>query len=102
MVDLSFLTLSNIILWMGAWSLIGLAVMLEDKLQAVGQHTRISERILHEVALLGGFPGIVIGAKVFHHKTSKPSFWPPVGASIILWTVVLAYLALNGLIRTAV
>jgi uncharacterized membrane protein YsdA (DUF1294 family) len=77
--------------------------MGEDKDQAVMQEElehkeRISESTLHEVALIGGFPGIIAGAKVFGHKTSKVSFWPPVGASVVLWAVLLFYLAQTGLL----
>ena len=107
MVDLSFLTLRNILLWLGAWSLVGFVVMAEDKGLAGSQKgklhpQRISERTLHEVALIGGFPGIIAGAKVLRHKTSKPSFWLPVGASVVLWVVALGYLVLDGLIRAAI
>jgi len=75
----------------------GLIVMGEDKDQAVLQEglehkQRISERTLHEVALIGGFLGIIAGAEVFHHKTSKPSFWTSVVLSVILWAVLLYYI----------
>jgi uncharacterized membrane protein YsdA (DUF1294 family) len=63
--------------------------MAEDKSQAqrqekLAKRERISEKTLHEVALLGGFPGIIMGAWTFSHKVSKPSFWPPVVLSIII------------------
>jgi uncharacterized membrane protein YsdA (DUF1294 family) len=75
--------------------------MGEDKHQAQKQgnlvhQERISERTLHEVALIGGFIGIILGARVFNHKTSKPSFWPPVDASIVFWTIFLCILFKYG------
>ena len=76
--------------------------MGEDKLQAIGQYARISERTLHEIALMGGFAGIVIGAKLFHHKTSKPSFWPPVGAAVVLWAALSSLLLYYGYLRIAI
>lgn len=101
MLDLSFLTLRNILIWIGAWSLIGFVVMGEDKSLAKWQEgkphpERVSERTLHEIALVGGFLGIIAGAKVFSHKKSKESFWPPVGASIVLWLILFACLIENG------
>jgi uncharacterized membrane protein YsdA (DUF1294 family) len=98
----AFLSLSirNLLLWLGGWSLVGLILMGEDKDQAVMQEhadlkERIGERTLHEVALIGGFLGIIIGAKIFHHKTSKRSFWPPVATSIFVW-ILLLYLVVGG------
>ncbi len=100
MLDLSFLSFSNLLLWIGGWSLVGFLLMAEDKDQAqtqegLAKRERISERTLYEVAVLGGFLGILAGASVFHHKTSKESFWGPVFLSAILWAVFLAVLT-NG------
>jgi len=105
-IGLSFLTLLNVLLWMGAWSLVGFLLMGEDKDQAVMQELsehkeRISERSLHEVALIGGFLGIIIGAKTFHHKISKPSFWPPVLLSIFIWMFFLYSLVSGTLFAAA-
>jgi uncharacterized membrane protein YsdA (DUF1294 family) len=66
-------------------SLLGFAAMGIDKALAVGRLSRISERSLWSAALLGGFPGVFIGAYVFHHKTSKAEFWWPVAVSLVLW-----------------
>jgi uncharacterized membrane protein YsdA (DUF1294 family) len=103
-LDLSFLTYRNIILWSGFWNVIGFLVMGYDKHLATSQEgtrrrNRISERTLHEISLVGGFLGIIIGASVFRHKTRKLSFWPPVAASLILWGVVLYLLFENGLLQ---
>ena len=104
MTDIPFLTFRNILSWMGAWSLVGLAAMGVDKHLARSQEGeprphRISERALHEVALIGGFVGVIAGAGIFHHKTLKPSFWLPVLVSALLWVVSLALLAQNGFLR---
>jgi uncharacterized membrane protein YsdA (DUF1294 family) len=106
-IDLSFLTLRNILLWIGGWSLLGFLIMGEDKDLAKSQKDsllpeRISERTLHELALIGGFAGIVLGSKVFHHKTAKPAFWPPVGAAIVLWIVLLVWLLQDGLLQVTI
>ena len=81
--------------------------MGEDKNQALSagspkNQDRISERTLHELALIGGFAGIIIGAEVFNHKTSKSAFWPPVGASIAFWVIFLVELVDEGLLRLSV
>lgn len=106
MVDFAFFTLRGLLIWLGAWSLVGFILMGEDKNLAQTQRRmprpdRISERTIHEVALIGGFVGVILGAKVFAHKTSKPSFWPPIGASIVLWLILLFALGENGLLRVA-
>jgi len=91
---LLLLSFRNLLLWLVGWSLIGLLLMGEDKDQAGMQdqlehRERISEKTLHQVALIGGFFGIIIGARIFHHKTSKSSFWPPIGVSLVLWAILL-------------
>ena len=73
-------------------SLFGFAAMGIDKMLAVGRRSRVSERTLWATALVGGFLGIVAGGVVFHHKTSKPEFWAPVGVSALLWVAGAAYL----------
>lgn len=102
MIDLAILTFRNLLLWVGGWSFVGFILMGEDKDQAMTQEhlrhkERISERTLHEAALAGGFLGIIIGAKVFHHKVSKPSFWPPVIIALVLWAALSYYVIFGNL-----
>jgi uncharacterized membrane protein YsdA (DUF1294 family) len=78
--------------WVALASLLGFAAMGVDKLLAVGRRSRVSERTLWLIALLGGLLGIVAGAVVFHHKTSKPGFWAPVAVAAVLWAVALVLL----------
>ena len=59
--------------------------MGEDKNQAITESERIRERTLHELALIGGFLGIIIGGCLFHHKTRKTRFWLPVALSVGVW-----------------
>jgi uncharacterized membrane protein YsdA (DUF1294 family) len=80
-----------IVEWMGPVSAFGFAAMGVDKLLAVGHHTRISERTFWLVALIGGFVGVLAGGLVFHHKTSKTSFWGPVLVAAVIWLVVIFY-----------
>ena len=76
----------------------GIATMGVDKLLAVMGWDRISERTLHIIALLGGFWGIIFGAFLFRHKTTKREFWPPVLFAAALW-VGLFFAVLFGYIR---
>ncbi|MDG6967521.1 MAG: DUF1294 domain-containing protein [Nitrososphaerota archaeon] len=82
--------------WLGSLTLVGFATMGVDKLLAVGGRGRIRERTLWLTALLGGFLGIIAGGMVFHHKTSKTAFWPPVAVCTVLWLVALSTLIKAG------
>ena len=59
-----------------------------DKQRAAEQQERISERTLHLLALLGGWPGAVLGQQLFRHKTVKVSF------RLVLWLILALHLAL--------
>ena len=98
---LNLLTQSNIEGWEMVIGIAGIVAMGGDKLLAVMGWDRISEKTLHIIALLGGFWGIIVGAFLFHHKTSKPEFWPPVLFGAALWaalffTLVFGYVRLPG------
>jgi uncharacterized membrane protein YsdA (DUF1294 family) len=90
---LSTIPASLLFEWVALVSLFGFGAMGVDKLLAVGRRSRVSERTLWLVALLGGFLGIFVGGLVFHHKTSKPGFWAPVVVSAALWVAVAIFLA---------
>jgi len=45
-----------------------------DKWAARRGKARIAEASLHLVALLGGWPGALLGQQIFRHKTAKPVF----------------------------
>ncbi|MDA4137144.1 MAG: DUF1294 domain-containing protein [Thaumarchaeota archaeon] len=80
------LTQQELGLWFLVLGLLGLAAMGADKGMArLNRGDRISERSLWLIALAGGFLGIILGALLFHHKTSKGEFWPPVLLAVVLW-----------------
>lgn len=81
LIYLSFVMLMSIICFV-AYGL--------DKQLAVNGSRRISESTLHLLALLGGWPGGIVGQRHFRHKTSKLSFL------IEFWLVVLLHVALVG------
>ncbi|MBL4799288.1 MAG: DUF1294 domain-containing protein [Oleispira sp.] len=45
-----------------------------DKLLALKEQRRISEKTLHLLALTGGWPGAYVGQQIFRHKVSKKIF----------------------------
>ena len=61
-----------------------------DKRRAQNNGRRVPEKTLHLMALFGGWPGALIGQKVFRHKTQKVSF------QIVFWLCVLLHLAITG------
>jgi uncharacterized membrane protein YsdA (DUF1294 family) len=57
-----------------AMSLVTFAAYGLDKRRAIKGTWRIKEATLHLLALLGGVPGALLGARVFRHKTRKVRF----------------------------
>jgi uncharacterized membrane protein YsdA (DUF1294 family) len=85
--------------YLGVLFFLGLAAMAADKTSAKLGFDRISERTLALLALAGGFTGVILGGLFFHHKTSKPEFWVPVGLATILWGAVLLVYYLPPFLR---
>ena len=69
-----------------------------DKTAAKRSHRRTPEKTLHLLALFGGWPGAIIGQKLFRHKSKKLSFQVIFWATIILNCAALAWLlSMDGL-----
>lgn len=68
----------------GGMSLATLAAFGWDKAAAARGARRIPERTLHLLELLGGWPGALLGAALFRHKTRKPSYLLATGAVAIV------------------
>ena len=98
-IDLSVLTLPNIYRWMFIIGALGFCVMGVDKGLAMIGSDRISERTFFLIAFVGGFWGIILGALIFHHKTSKAGFIVVAIFAAILWVVALSVYFL-GLLKT--
>ena len=62
-----------------------------DKRRAARGVWRISEATLHTIELLGGWPGSLLGQRMFRHKWRKTSyvvvFWTIVAAHVLGWIV---------------
>ena len=71
-----------------AMSLITFVMYGWDKRQARCDQRRIPESRLHWLALLGGWPGALVGRGYFRHKTQKTMF------TIKTWCIVTIHLAL--------
>lgn len=61
-----------------------------DKRRAATGRRRVPEQTLHILALLGGWPGALLGQRQFRHKTKKPSFL------IVFWCVAVLHVAAVG------
>jgi uncharacterized membrane protein YsdA (DUF1294 family) len=66
-----------------------------DKRQAVNGGRRVSERTLHVMAFVGGWPGALIGQRHFRHKTQKVKF------RIVFWLVVVLHVGIVGAVAYA-
>ena len=66
----------------------GLIIMLVDKHNAIHGKFRTPERVIWTVAAIGGSLGVLLGMRLFRHKTQKGFF--PLG--IPLLTVVHIFL----------
>ena len=61
-----------------------------DKRRAIRKEPRISERTLHLLSVLGGWPGAHLAQQIFHHKTLKISF------RLVFWLTVAVHLMIIG------
>ena len=61
-----------------------------DKRRATARGRRVPERTLHQLAMLGGWPGALFGQRYYRHKTQKVSFL------VAFWAVALLHVALVG------
>ena len=63
-----------VVLYLLLINLLGFIMMGVDKRRARHRHYRIPERTLFLVATAGGSLGVLIGMKVFRHKTQHNTF----------------------------
>ena len=61
---------------------LGLVFMLSDKVKAKKNKWRIPEAALMGLAVIGGSLGVMVGMRLFRHKTLHPKF--AIGVPLIL------------------
>lgn len=77
-------------LLVGLLSPITLVAFGIDKRRSMRDGRRIPEKTLHLYAMCGGWPGALLGQRLFRHKTRKQPF------VLILWSIVGLHLAWIG------
>jgi len=83
-----------ILIYLGAVNLFAFLAFAVDKWKAVRARRRIPEKTRLLAALLAGAPGAWLGARVFHHKTSKRSFlWKLAGVTVLNGFWIWLYVA---------
>lgn len=60
-----------------------------DKKRAIKQKSRVSEKFLLQIALIGGSVGIYIGMKFYRHKTKHSAFIWGIPAMILTQISIL-------------
>ncbi|MDZ8120135.1 DUF1294 domain-containing protein [Pontiella agarivorans] len=74
---------------LGAANLGAFIQMAIDKRLAIKERRRIPEAQLIAPTFFGGFPGILLGMLVFHHKTQKRSFQLKLLIAVIIFSAAI-------------
>ena len=77
-------------------SLVTFGVYAADKHAAQKGQWRTPESTLQLLALLGGWPGALLGQQLLRHKSRKPSFQLVFRAAVILNVAAFAWIASGG------
>jgi len=70
-----------------AASLLTFCAYALDKSAAMNRRWRWSEETLHNLSLIGGWPGALVAQRLFHHKSKKVRF------QVTFWFIVVAHIA---------
>lgn len=82
----------SLIIWLAAINIAAYFFMWRDKIRAVCNEWRISEKTFFLLSLFGGFMGMHLAMKHFRHKTLHFSFKFIVVISAFLWAVIFPWL----------
>lgn len=69
-----------------------LLMMLTDKVLAIKNKHRISEKSIFSLSILGGSLGSYLGMFLFHHKTNKKSFKNILPILILIHIIIYIFL----------
>lgn len=81
--------ISYLLAWYVAVSVVTYATYAWDKRAAIKKRQRVSEKTLHWLALVGGWPGAWCAQQQLRHKTQKTSFRRVYWVTVLLNIVVL-------------
>ena len=82
-----------LLVWLVLANLAAFALMGMDKHRARNNRWRVAERTLFLPVIFGGGLGGVLGMKVFRHKTRHWYFNYGFPALLVLWLVLIGWLA---------
>ena len=97
--SIHYLLLPPLVAYLLAINLITFTYYGLDKLAARRQWTRVPERVLHLLALLGGSPAALAGQRAWRHKTIKGRFRACFWAILFLQAIATAALLYYSLSR---
>jgi uncharacterized membrane protein YsdA (DUF1294 family) len=80
------------LIYLAAINIVGMAIMAIDKNKAKRHKSRISERTLFVIALIGGSIGVKFGMELFRHKTQHKKFVYGIPAIIVLQLAAAMYI----------
>lgn len=83
--------LNVLLLYLAVINITAYFLMFWDKRKAIKQQWRIAEKNFFILCFLGGFIGIYLGMKQFHHKTKHLSFHLATLFAFILYAFFVFY-----------
>lgn len=69
-------------------SMVAFVIYWWDKRAAMAGRQRTPEKTLHTIAVLGGWPGAVVGQQVLRHKSQKTSFRITLGLTMLVHILI--------------
>lgn len=85
------MTVEMIVVYILFVNLISFFYMFGDKQKAIKGSWRVSERKFFFLAISGGTIGIILGMKIFRHKTKHNSFKLGMPIILLLQIVMISY-----------
>ena len=77
---------------------VGVVIMLADKRRAQKKLWRVPEATLFTIAILGGSIGVLLGMRLFRHKTRKPRFYIGIPLLLALQLTLAGFFLLKDLL----